>query len=492
MHRTLTVSLALIFSTLQLTAGWIRIYGRHGRGCGELGYGVAESPDGGYMAIGQTGEYGAYTWLLKTDSLGDTTWTRAFAWDRRNECYCIHAVPEGGYILAGLIRCESTQGGQQLLLVRTDSAGDTLWTRTYGGKESDWAYWVCKTSDGGYAATGIGDWKGSELPRKLFLVRTDSAGDTLWTKKYGGDKDDYGTCVAETPDGGFIITGYTHSFTQYDDTDMWFLKTDSLGDTLWTRTFGGENIDGGNHMIVAQDGGYVIAGIYDLTGSMVPMSGDLWLLKIDSAGNLEWEKTYGITGGGFVESAYSVEQTADGGYIVSGSRVTLGPTGTDLWLLKTDSQGDTLWTRSFGWAAAEYGRCVHQTADGGYIVCGHTNSFGESASDNDVLLIKTDSLGLLNIEESSSVFLPPSWDIASPVTSVGGSVVLRYENYPQGFKASIYDATGRKVDSIQSSSPSGTITWPVTPVTPVTHPLPPGVYIIREEGGTRAKVVLVK
>ena len=106
-------------------------------------------------------------------------------------------------------------------------------------------------------------------------------------------------------------------------------------------------------------------------------------------------------------------------------------------------------------------------------------------------LIKTDSLGYVSIEESPVTHLP-DFEVVNSVIPVGGNVVLRYENYPQGFRASVYDATGRKVDSIQSSSPSGTITWPATPVTPVTHPLPPGVYIIREEGGTRAKVVLVK
>jgi len=275
--------------------------------------------------------------------------------------------------------------GCVLLLVSTAAAGagDTLWTRTYGGRSHDLGQSVQQTSDGGYIIAGSTESFGAGY-EDVYLVKTDSSGDTLWTRSYGGSYEDVGYSIRQTSDGGYIIAAYTQSFGA-GSTDVYLLKTNSSGDTLWTRTYGGSDCDGSSSVEQTSDGGYIIAGY---TESFSAGGYDVYLLKTDSSGDTLWTRTYG---GSYDEVGWAVQQTSDGGYITAGYTLSFGAGGYDVYLLKTDPSGDTLWTRTYGGRSHEWGRSVQQTSDAGYIIAGHTLSFG--AGSYDVYLLKTDPSG---------------------------------------------------------------------------------------------------
>jgi len=253
------------------------------------------------------------------------------------------------------------------------------WTRTYGGDNYDDGFSVQQTSDGGYIITGSTSSYGTGNA-DVWLIRTDPAGDTLWTKTFGGTEYDGGASVQQTSDGGYIIAAWTYSFGA-GGCDVWLIKTDASGNQSWAKTFGGTS--GGHCYSVQQtaDGGYIVAGS---TVSEGPTWVDVWLIKTDAVGDTLWTKTFGGEG---ADDGYSVQQTSDGGYIVAGYYNL-----RDAWLIKTDADGDTLWTRTFGGFESSVGNSVQQTSDGGYIIAGNAQQ-PEGSGGFDILLIKTDASG---------------------------------------------------------------------------------------------------
>lgn len=479
MNRLRFVWVSVLGSLLLLTprttrAGWTRIYGGEGW---ERGHCVQQTDDEGYIIAGYTGSFGAGMsdlWLLKTDSTGDTIWTRTYGREKDDQGYSVRETNDGGYIIAGFTQALDT-ALFKLWLLKTKENGDTIWTKEYDGGKG---YCLEQTSDDGYILVGY-SWS-SETGMDLWLLKTDSLGDTLWTRTYGGVDLDWGTHVDQTRDGGYVVTGYTRdSGARWYD--LWLLKMDASGDTVWTRRYGGRWEDIGECVQETNDGGYVITGVttVDSTGAGDLLEMGLWLLKTDTLGDTVWTRTYG--GWEFNAYGHYVQETHDGGYIVTGW-MRSSEQWDNVWLLKTDAEGDTLWTRSYGGRKSDEGYCVQQTDDGGYIITGSTESFGAGLSD--LWLIKTDANGdTLAVVEEPVGDPGGGWDL---VTSVGSQIVLQYSDCPEGFHASVFDATGRKVDVLQSSAPSGTITWG--------EDHNPGVYFIVPSEGKASvqKVILIK
>ncbi|MCK5843210.1 MAG: PQQ-like beta-propeller repeat protein, partial [Victivallales bacterium] len=388
--KNATICILLLSVTICL-AGWERTYGGSHYDHGES---VAQTSDGGYIVSGETCSFGAGNndvYLVKIDAEGDTIWTRTYGGDENEYGKSVAQTSDGGYIVAGYTYSFGA-GEFDVYLIKTDSEGDTIWTRTYGGSNWDWGESVAQTSDGGYIIAG-GTKSFGAGERDVYLVKTDALGDTLWTRTYGGSDEDYGYSIALTTDGGFIIAGYTESFGA-GRSDVYLIKTDGGGDTIWTRTYGGIYSDLGYSVALTSDGGHIIAG---MTKSFGADSADIYLIKTDTSGDTIWTRTYG---GSESDYGWSIAQTTDGGYIVAGWTKSFGAGEHDVYLVKTDSDGDTLWTRTYGGSESDVVYSVAQTTYGGYIVAGWTHSFGAGGSD--FYLIKTNSLGFTAIGESPS------------------------------------------------------------------------------------------
>jgi hypothetical protein len=203
-----------------------------------------------------------------------------------------------------------------------------------------------------------------------------------WQRTYGGGDDDVGYSVQQTSDGGFIVAGNAHSFVMGLD-QVYLVKTNVQGDTLWTRTYGGSSYEEGYSVRQTSDGGYIITGGTRSFGTGTPDRYNLYLIKANAQGETAWTRVYGGLG---EDQGYSVQQTSDGGYIIAGVMTeSIASADSNLWLIKTDASGDTVWTRTIGGTDDDVGYAVQQTSDGGYVITGATMSFG--AGRNDVWLV---------------------------------------------------------------------------------------------------------
>jgi len=252
------------------------------------------------------------------------------------------------------------------------------WQKTHGGNQRTVGYSIVQTSDGGFAIAGLTD-RNSPGNGDALLLKTDANGTLQWQGSYGGTQDEYCYSVVQTSDGGYALTGSTLSFgaSLYD---VFFVKTDDDGNQLWQKMYGGTMSDWGHSLIQTNDGGYTIAGY---TYSYGAGGSDMFLVKTDINGTVQWQKTYGGTQG---EAAYSVIQTHDGGYAIAGFTNSFGVGDYDVYLVKTDSAGTKIWEKVYG-GEQNWGQSVVQASDGSYLVAGFDVEIG------DVYLVKTDLYG---------------------------------------------------------------------------------------------------
>jgi hypothetical protein len=351
----------------------------------EESYSVQQTTDSGYILVGRTSSYGAGgddVWLVKTDASGNEVWDRTFGGTGGDEGYSVQQTSDGGYIVVGETESYGA-GGRDVWLIKTDASGNRVWDKTFGGTGDDFGNSVQQTSSGGYIITG-GTYSYGAGGWDVWLIKADASGNKVWDRTFGGPKNDFGNSVQQTSDGGYIITGSTMSYGAGDE-DVWLIKTDSLGSRVWDKTFGGTGLDEGYSVQQTSDGGYIVTGSTESYGAG---EDDVWLVKTDASGNELWDKTFG---GQLDDEASSIEQTSDGGYIVTGLADSYNPGCGKAWLIKTDADGSEAWDRKFAEAVLEAGNCVRQTMDGGYVISGVTED--DWPGSPDFLLIKTDADG---------------------------------------------------------------------------------------------------
>ncbi len=458
---------------------WTRTYGGNEY---DVGKSVVQTIDGGFVVTGHSESFGegdADIYLIKTDSGGDTLWTRTYGGTESDYSNSVVQTGDGGYIIAGSTHSFG-EGEVNIYLLKVDASGDTLWTRTYGGAGGESGLSVQETSDGGYIITGSTSSYG-EGYHDVYLIKTDSSGDTLWTKAYGGWDWEIGWSVQETSDGGYVIAGTTHSFGE-GDLDVYLLKTDANGDTLWTKTFGGAEADRAYSITQTAEDGYLIAGI---TRSFGVDETDVYLIKTDAGGDSLWTRTYGGIG---YDVGLSIRQTSNGRFIITGFTNSHNEVNYDIYVIKIDADGDTLWTKMYGGAETDQGYSVTQTADGGYLVAGATRSFGQGNYDVYLIRLTADQT---DMEDSNALPIIFSLHQNHPNPFNVSTIILYSLPEAADVTIKIYDILGRRVETlIRKQQPAGyhQVIWDG-------REKPSGVYFVRLEAGGRSenvKMVLLK
>ncbi len=351
---------------------WYKIFGG---GKDDWGNSVKQTQDGGYIICGSTSSYGAGNqdiWLVKTDAYGNKLWDKTFGGEKDEGGFSVQQTTDGGYIVCGATNSYGA-GGADVWLVKTDASGNKLWDRTFCGAETDIAYSVQQTTDGGYILCGVTKSQ-TAVDKEMWLINTDADGNKLWDKTFGGKGSATGTSVQQTADGGYIACGSTKSIAG-DDQEVLITKTDASGNKEWDNIIGGDEHEQymGRSVQQTTDGGYIV---YGSTGNM-----EVLLIRIDSKGNNLWDKKYGEQPDIVDEAGNSVQQTTDGGYIVCGAAPSFKFRSEVVWLMKTDVNGNREWSKTFGRKKGCIGSSVQQTADGGYVVCGTVGGY-------DILLLK--------------------------------------------------------------------------------------------------------
>ncbi len=354
---------------------WEKNFGGLGR---DNGRSVQQTSDGGYIVAGTTNSFGnsGQVYLVKTDAQGNKIWEENFGGAGYDQGNSVQETSDGGYIIAGTT--DSFGNVSQVYLVKTDAQGNKIWEENFGGASYDEGNSVQETSGGGYIVAGetasfSGGWQ-------VYLVKTDAKGDKIWEKTLGGGSSELGFSVQETSDGGYIVAGFTFSFGRSDQ--VYLVKTDIAGNRIWEKAYGGAGGEVGISVQEASDGGYIVSGWTDSFGN----SYQVYLVKTDAQGNKIWEKALGGDGS---ENGLSVQETSDGGYIVAGYTTSFG-NAEQVYLVKTGAQDNKIWEKAYGGEDDEDGYSVQRTSDGGYVVAGHTTSFGNG---DQAYLLKTDANG---------------------------------------------------------------------------------------------------
>jgi len=349
-----------------------------------------QTDDGGYIVAGYEtsllGPTGYDFWILKLSSSGHTEWQRAYGGNGPDMARSIQQTIDGGYVIAGYIS-PSTLAERGFCVLKLDSAGDIEWQRACGGNDEDWPTSIQQTSDGGYIVAGITTSFGAG-DYDYWILKLSASGDIEWQKAYGGSSFDSATSTQQTSDGGYIVAGYTSSFGT-GGSDIWILKLTQLGDIEWQKTYGGVGSEWTTSIQLTTEGGYIVSGY---TSSFDNGTGDIWILKLFPSGDIDWQRVYK---GNSSDGAHSVQQTVDGGYIVAGFTESFGVGRRDVWVLKLSSSGNVEWERAYGHSGDDWAHSIQQTSDGGYIIAGKTISL-LGAGGGDFLIIKLDSSG--NIE----------------------------------------------------------------------------------------------
>ncbi len=290
----------------------------------------------------------------------------------------------GGYAISGATDFFGA-GYEDFYIVKADGSGVIEWSRTVGGTDIEWASSIIQTTDGGFAVAGDTDSFGAGWG-DFYVVKLDSNGIVQWTRTVGGELDEWAYSIVQTTDGGYAVAGYTDSFGAGGG-DFYIVKLDAAGILQWTRTVGGTELDEATSIIQTTDGGFAITGY---TYSFGAGATDIYVVKLDSNGTLLWTRTIG---GIEWEDAYTIIQTSDGGFAIAGSTDSFGAGGGDTYIVKLDAGGMLQWSRTIGGIGHDSGFGIVQTTDGGIAISGYTESFG--AGFYDFYIVKLDANGTL-------------------------------------------------------------------------------------------------
>ena len=342
-------------------------------------------------------------------------WIKAYVGGKSGIAYSIKQTDDGGYIVAGTMGVVAS-GNSDIWLMKLSATGRIEWQSSYGGPDSEESFWIDQTSDGGYIVAGYSI-SFSSGSKDVLILKLTQNGAIEWQRTYGGADSEEALSIEQTNDGGYIVTGYIDSVTDVLK-EMLLMKLDANGNINWQRAYSNGDSAIASSVQQTNDGGYIVAGETNLVSH-----GDIWVLKLFSNGTIEWQRSYG---GASKESFYisNIQQTNDGGYILAGSTYSFSGTGDSIWwIVKLSSFGDIEWQKICTGGPAENARSVQQAGDGGYIVSG--NIYSEVNKSSDFGIVKFSSVGQL---EWHKVYGGNNFDTAYCIqnTQDGGFVVVGY------------------------------------------------------------------
>ncbi|MBI5059230.1 T9SS type A sorting domain-containing protein [candidate division KSB1 bacterium] len=400
---------------------------------------VLQASDGGFVFSGRT-DYSPTdvdAWVVKTNPLGDIEWSRTIGGGAAELAFDVVAHSGGGYAMVGYTASYGA-GLADVYFATLSSQGEIQDISFWGGTEYESGNALAATADGGFVIGGETSSFGAGSS-DFWLIKTDGDGAASWTQTYGGSQQDICYAVRQVTDGGYALAGYTTSFGS-GGADAWLVRTSSSGQILWSRTFGWATDDVTYDMIQTSDGGFALAGHTQNGGSG---ERDFYLVKTDAYGTQQWTHSYGGVNDEFCRS---IQQTSDGGYILTGSTYSFGTGSQDIWLIRLSSSGALLWSRTFGGTGTDDCNSVAVTSDGGFVLGGQTTSF--SATQWDIWLIRTGVDPSLEAEDYRPLLadfalhpiFPNPFNNAASITldlprDVSGSVV-------------VYDALGRMANTL--------------------------------------------
>ena len=408
---------------------WVKGFGGSDE---ETAQSVIRTGDGGYAILGYSkstdGDLAFKStpvndyWVLKLDEDGNLLWNKTYGGTKDDRGQAIIQTSDGGYAVTGYAMSDdgdgsSNQGFHDNWILKLDESGAIEWEKSFGFSGHDHSYDLVQTVDGGFFFAGFLDitaalddgtyYKGNFLTRhgvgEFWGTKIDANGNLEWRSYYGGTNNDRAHAVVEADDGGFVMAGFSES-DDYDISntkgsyDFWVIKLTATGELLWERSFGGSGIEIAYDIAKTDDGAYVVTGNTFSTDKDISLNhgeSDIWLIKIDDNGNLLWEKTFG---GSQFDAAQAVSTAKDGGFIITGNtKSTDGDAEenkgeNDIWLIKTDSQGNLLWQGAYGGSNLEYGFDAVENEDKSILLVGEStsNDFGSLINKglSDVLIIK--------------------------------------------------------------------------------------------------------
>ncbi|MFI5134297.1 MAG: T9SS type A sorting domain-containing protein [Chitinophagales bacterium] len=410
-------------------------------------------------------------WIVKLDADGNLVWQKSLGGSASDQAYSIQQTTDGGYIVAGSSNSNDgdVSGHHGSLsytdywVVRLDASGNLVWQKSLGGSNDELASSVQQTADGGFIVAGdswstdgdVTGHHGSTSYNDYWIVKLDAGGNLIWQKSFGGSDFDFVHSVQQTNDGGFLNAGDTYSDDgdvsgNHGGFDYWIIKLDTAGNLTWQKSLGGSDADFAESFQQTSNGGFIIGGIsYSIDGDVSGNHGgyDVWIVKLDAEGNLVWEKSFG---GSNDDGATSLQLDNDGGFIVSGfsdsndGDVSGNHDLDDYWIVKIDTAGNLTWQKSLGGSYNDEAHSIQQTNDGGFIVAGNSYSDDGDVSGNHggedywIFKLSSDTLsGIGNLPENEILVYP------NPVQNL---LAIDLGNQINNPIISVYDLQGRKIE----------------------------------------------
>lgn len=393
---------------------------------------IIGTEDGGFAVLGFTkstdGTLSDKTtsvndyWLLKFDEEGELSWSKTYGGSKDDRGQQVLQTSDGGYAITGYamsddIDASANQGFHDNWVLKLDALGGIEWEKSFGFSGHDHSYDIIETSDGGFFVAGFLDItaamedgnysKGNLLTRhgvgEFWGTKLTATGEIEWRSYFGGTNNDRAYAVVETFDRGYILTGFSES-DDFDISetrgsyDFWVVKINQQGELVWEKTFGGSGIDIAYDISKTMDGSYVIVGNTNSSDKDISVNygiNDVWLIKIDENGTMLWEKTFG---GSEYDGARSVKLSKEGGFIITGNskssdfHASRNKGENDMWVVKTDAEGNLLWQNSYGGSDLDYAFDGIECDNNGLLIVGESNSSDieeiESLGSKDLVILK--------------------------------------------------------------------------------------------------------